>query len=98
MASITKTINAVVYEFKEVNTETQWELEEEVEKNKYRLILCKFGEIWCGTVKIETHDGASMEFQQKNLASWEILVRRLVDYSTRVQQLMKPMPKDMADS
>lgn len=95
MADIVKRIGDVQYEFKETNPDAQWELEQEMNDNEYKLTMCKFGESWFGTVNIKLRTGATMNFTQKDVDSHEILVRRLIDYTVRCQQLLVPQPKEL---
>lgn len=95
VADIVKTIGAIQYEFRETNPDTQWELEQELHDNQYKLTLCKFGESWFGTVDIKLNSGATMNFTQKDVASHEILIRRLVDHTVRCQELLVPQPKQL---
>lgn len=92
MADITKVISDVTYTFKEVREGVQWGWKKEVDKNKYMMQLCKFNDDWFGNVTVNTHDGAQIKFEQKDVESSEILIRRLVDYVTRTIRIYAPMP------
>lgn len=92
MPSIFATISEVVYEFEEVSPDTEWHYLIEADKNEYTIKVCKFGDNWFGDVIIKTHDGATMNFQQRDLQNEQVLIRRLVDYANRVIQIYEPLP------